>query len=343
MANLNKIALITGITGQDGYYLTKLLLQKDYEVHGIVRRSSSINRDRIDQLKKEMPELAANLTMHYGDVTDGSSVLRLVLEYEPDEIYNLAAQSHVRVSFDKPIYTQQVDAEGALNVLEAARVLNSKKTVRVYQASSSEMFGGIEGTAPQSETTPFHPRSPYACAKVSAFHYTVHYREANDLFACNGILFNHESPMRGETFVTRKISLGAARIKVGVQNGLELGNLSAKRDWGFAGDYVEAMWMMLQQDQPDDFVIATGKTRSVEEFLQIAFEHCGLSWKDHVSINPMYFRPTEVDILCGDAGKAKEILGWEPRTTFDELVQMMVEHDIELAKRERMLAEHSLF
>ena len=334
MADSNKTALVTGITGQDGYYLSKLLLSKGYDVHGIVRRSSSMNRNRIDQLKEEVPEAKSRLTMHYGDLTDNASILHRVIELEPDEIYNLAAQSHVRVSFDKPMYTQQVNADGALNVLEAARFLNKRKTVRVYQASTSEMFGGLPGTVPQSESTPFHPRSPYACAKVAAFHHTVHYRESYDLFACNGILFNHESPMRGESFVTRKITLAATRIAEGLQSKLTLGNTASQRDWGFAGDYVEAMWLMLQQDTPDDFVIATGQMKSVEDFLEATFNTLGLKWQDYVETDPYYFRPTEVDQLCGDASKAKELLGWVPETSFEELVRIMVEHDQALAKRE---------
>lgn len=328
-------ALITGITGQDGYYLSRLLLQKGYDVHGIVRRSSVMNRVRIDQLKSEVPESADRITLHYGDLTDNASILHRVLELEPDEIYNLGAQSHVRVSFDKPMYTQQVNADGALNVLEAARLLNRTKQVKVYQASTSEMFGGLPGTVPQSEKTPFHPRSPYGCAKVAAFHHTVHYRESRDLFAANGILFNHESPLRGESFVTRKITLAATRIAEGLQSVLKLGNTKAERDWGFAGDYVEAMWRMLQHDTPDDFVIATGVMRSIEDFLDAAFGRLDLDWHDFVEIDPYYFRPTEVHQLCGDPSKARDLLGWEPATSFEELVRIMVEHDHELAKRQK--------
>ena len=339
MSNSHKTALLTGITGQDGYYLTRLLLQRGYQVHGIVRRSSSINRGRIDLLRKQMPAEADRIHLHYGDLTDGVGLLEKTLEIQPDEIYNLGAQSHVRVSFDTPHYTHQVNAAGALNVLEAARVLSRTKAVRVYQASTSEMFGGIPGSAPQNERTPFHPRSPYGCAKVAAFQHTVNYREAYGMFACNGILFNHESPHRGETFVTRKITLAAARIKEGLQRELILGNCDAKRDWGFAGDYVEAMWLMLQQEQPDDFVIATGETHSVQEFLEIAFGNLGLDWQEFVRHDPKYLRPAEVEILCGDASKAREKLNWKPRTSFKELVEMMVNYDLQLANRERLMRE----
>ena len=330
------VAFITGITGQDGYYLARLLLEKGYEVHGTVRRTSAMNRRRIDQLKEERPEFAERITMHYSDVTDAAGIIRLIMEREPDEIYNLAAQSHVRVSFDKPAYTQSVNAAGALNVLEAVRLLNQKKPVRFYQASTSEMFGGLPETAPQTETTPLHPRSPYATAKVAAFHHTMNYREAYDLFACNGILFNHESPMRGESFVTRKITLAASRISEGLQSQLSLGNINAKRDWGYAGDYVEAMWLMLQHEEPDDFVIATGESRTVEEFLSEAFGHVDLDFKEYVRIDPYYFRPTEVEVLCGNPAKARDVLGWTPRTTLSELVRLMMDHDLELARRERL-------
>ncbi len=334
-----KRAFVTGITGQDGYYLTRLLLEKGYDVHGIVRRTSSMNRRRIDQLKEEMPESADRITMQYGDVTDAAALIRVVMELEPDEIYNLAAQSHVRVSFDKPGYTQAANAEGCLNLLEAMRLLNQRKPVRFYQASTSEMFGGLPGTVPQSENTRFHPRSPYATAKVAAFHHTVNYREAYGLFACNGILFNHESPLRGENFVTRKITLAAARIKEGMQTDISLGNLDAERDWGYAADYVEAMWMMLQHHEPDDFVIATGESHSVRDFLREAFDRVGLNGEDYVRIDPKYLRPTEVLHLCGDPGKAREVLGWTPKTSFTELVQLMVDHDCELARRERLYQE----
>ncbi len=328
-----KSALITGITGQDGSYLAELLLQKGYEVHGIVRRCSTFNTDRIDHIYKDPHEPDAKLFLHYGDLTDGQALTNLVLDIQPDEIYNLGAQSHVRVSFDSPVYTLQTVGVGALNVLEAARQLNKSKEVRVYQASSSEMYGDVVET-PQTERTPFHPQSPYACAKVYAFHQTVNYRHAYDLFASNGILFNHESPRRGETFVTRKITRAATRIKLGLQDKLYLGNLDAKRDWGYAKDYVEGMWMMLQHDEPDDFVLATGETHSIREFLDYTFEHLDLDWSQHVEIDPRYFRPTEVNLLLGDCSKAKQKLGWEPRTTCRELAQLMVDHDLELARNE---------
>ncbi|MCL4111981.1 UNVERIFIED_CONTAM: hypothetical protein GTU68_062412 [Idotea baltica] len=332
-----KVALVTGITGQDGYYLTKLLLSKGYTVHGIVRRSSSMNRARIDDLKVQLPEHASRISLHYGDLTDPNSLMRTVLATSPNEIYNLAAQSHVRVSFDKPGYTEQVNALGALNVLEAARELNHTKRVRVYQASTSEMFGGVPGSSPQNESTPFQPKSPYACAKIAAFHHTVNYRESYGMFACNGILFNHESPMRGENFVTRKITRAAARIKEGLQDSLALGNLESKRDWGFAGDYVEAMWLMLQHDSPEDFVIATGETHTIQEFLDAAFSAVDLNPQDYVTIDPRFYRPAEVDILCGDASKAKKLLGWSPGTSLSELVTMMVEHDLSEARREKWM------
>ncbi len=327
-------ALITGITGQDGSYLTELLLSKGYEVHGIVRRSSSIARTRLD----ELPGMVrANL--HYGDVTDAASIMQLVMDLEPDEIYNLAAQSHVRISFDNPVYTAEVVAMGALNVLEAARLLNKRRPVRLYQASTSEMFGGAPGTAPQSETTSFHPRSPYGCAKLFAHWQVINYREAYDLFACCGILFNHESPRRGENFVTRKITLGVGRIREGLQDKLRLGNLDSRRDWGFAGDFVEAMWMMLQQDRPDDYVIGTGQTHTVREFLEVAFGHVGLDWQEYVEIDPRFYRPTEVDILLGDASKAREQLGWQAKTSFEELAKIMVDHDWRAAQHEREVGE----
>jgi GDPmannose 4,6-dehydratase len=331
-------ALITGITGQDGSYLAELLLSKGYEVHGIVRRSSSFNTGRVDHIYQDPHHPNPRLILHYGDLTDGGSLTNLVLTIEPDEIYNLAAQSHVRVSFDQPVYSVDVGALGTLRVLEAARQLNRTKQVRVYQASSSEMFGQVVET-PQRETTPFRPRSPYACAKVFSFHQTVNYREAYDMFACNGILFNHESPRRGETFVTRKITRSATRIREGLQDKVYLGNLDAKRDWGYAKDYVEAMWLMLQQDEPDDFVIATGETHSVEDFLAESFKCVGLFWQDHVEIDPRYFRPAEVELLLGDPRKAKEKLGWQPRTTFKHLVKAMVEADWELARREAVHAD----
>jgi GDPmannose 4,6-dehydratase len=326
-------ALITGITGQDGSYLAELLLNKGYLVHGLVRRSSSFSTGRIDHLYRDVHE-KPQLLLHYGDLTDGQALTNLVLEVEPDEIYNLGAQSHVRVSFDQPVYTLMSDGVGALNVLEAARLLNKKKECRVYQASSSEMYGMVLET-PQTERTPFNPQSPYACAKVYAFFQTINYRRSYDMFACNGILFNHESPRRGETFVTRKITRAATRIKMGLQDKLYLGNLDAKRDWGFAKDYVEAMWLMLQYKQPEDFVIATGETRTIREFLDMVFEQLDLKWQDYVEIDPRYFRPAEVDLLLGDASKAKNLLGWTAKTDVRELARIMVEHDLDLAQREK--------
>ncbi|QDU42726.1 GDP-mannose 4,6-dehydratase [Symmachiella dynata] len=337
MTDPTKRALITGITGQDGSYLTEFLLEKGYEVHGIVRRSSTFSTERLNHLYQDPHETSPKLVLHYGDLTDGGSLSNLVHEIEPHEIYNLGAQSHVRVSFDQPLYTVDVDALGTLRLLEAARQLNRRHEVRIYQASSSEMFGKVSET-PQNENTRFHPRSPYACAKVFSFHQTVNYRDAYGLYACNGILFNHESPRRGETFVTRKITLGATRIREGLQNKLYLGNLDAKRDWGYAADYVEAMWLMLQQDQPEDFVIATGETHSVQEFLDLTFEQVGLSPRPYVEIDPRYLRPAEVDLLLGDATMAREKLGWQPKTTFAELVKIMVDADWERARRERILA-----
>ncbi len=330
---MKKKALITGITGQDGSYLAELLLEKDYEVHGVVRRSSTFNTDRIDQIYQDPHDPNASLFLHYGDLTDGQNLTNLVLDVAPDEIYNLGAQSHVRVSFDAPAYTVQTTGIGALNVLEAARQLNKNHPVRVYQASSSEMFGDVLET-PQTETTPFQPQSPYACAKVYAFHQTVNYRQAYNLFACNGILFNHESPRRGETFVTRKITRAATRIKLGLQEKLFLGNLDAKRDWGYAKDYVEGMWRMLNHDTPDDYVLATGETQTIRQFLDYTFEHLDLDWNDYVEIDPRYFRPTEVDLLRGDYSKAKQVLGWEPTTSCRELAALMVEHDLDLARDE---------
>ena len=330
---MNKRALITGITGQDGSYLSELLLEKGYEVHGIVRRSSTFNTSRIDHVYRDPHEPGTRLFLHYGDLTDGQNLTNLVLDIEPDEIYNLGAQSHVRVSFDSPAYTVQVVGIGALNVLEAARQLNKQKEVRVYQASSSEMYGDVFET-PQTETTPFCPQSPYACAKVYAYHQTVNYRKAYDLFATNGILFNHESPRRGETFVTRKITRAATRIKLGLQDKLYLGNLDAKRDWGYAKDYVEGMWMMLQHPEPDDFVLATGETHTIREFLDYSFGHLEIDWNDYVEIDPRYFRPTEVNLLLGDASKANKVLGWKPQTSCKELAEIMVDHDLELARHE---------
>jgi GDPmannose 4,6-dehydratase len=329
---MTKTAIITGITGQDGSYLAELLLEKGYRVHGVVRRCSSFSTGRIDHLYRDIHE-KPSLMLHYGDLTDGQALTNLVLELEPDEIYNLGAQSHVRVSFDQPVYTLMTDGVGALNVLEAARILNKRKPVRVYQASSSEMYGMVLET-PQKETTPFNPQSPYACAKVYAFFQTVNYRRSYGLFASNGILFNHESPRRGETFVTRKITRAATRIKVGLQKKLYLGNLDAKRDWGYAKDYVEAMWMMLQHEEPDDFVVATGETYSIREFLDMVFEELEMDWQKYVEIDPRYFRPAEVDLLLGDASKANDKLGWTPKTDLRALAKLMVDHDLELAKRE---------
>ena len=330
-----KKAFITGITGQDGSYLSELLLNKGYEVHGLIRRSSTFNTNRIDHLYRDPHDPQAQLFLHYGDLTDGQNLTNLVLDLKPDEIYNLGAQSHVRVSFDVPHYTVQTTGIGALNVLEAARQLDKSKKTKVYQASSSEMYGDAAET-PQTEKTPFHPQSPYACAKVYAFHQTVNYREAYGLFAVNGILFNHESPRRGETFVTRKITRAATRIKVGLQEKLYLGNLDAKRDWGYAKDYVEGMWMMLQHDTPEDFVLATGQTQSIRDFLNYTFEYIDLDWNDYVEIDPRYFRPTEVNRFLGDFSKAKELLGWEPQTSCRDLAQLMVDHDLELARDEAM-------
>lgn len=326
-------ALITGITGQDGSYLAELLLTKGYEVHGIVRRASSFNTGRLQHIYEDIHAPDPSLVLHYGDLSDGTSLSNLVFSIEPDEIYNLGAQSHVRVSFDQPLYAVDIDALGTLRLLEAARQLHQRQEVRVYQASSSEMYGKVH-EVPQSETTPFHPRSPYACAKVYSFHQTVNYREAYGMFACNGILFNHESPRRGETFVTRKITRAATRIREGLQDKLYLGNLDAKRDWGYAKDYVEAMWLMLQQNEPDDFVIATGETHSVQEFLELAFNEVGLSWREHVDIDSRYLRPSEVDLLLGDASKTKQKLGWQPKTSFNELVRIMVDSDWAIAKSE---------
>ena len=333
-----KTALITGITGQDGSYLAELLLQKGYVVHGLVRRSSSFTTGRIDHLYSDPHRSGTTLFLHYGDLTDGQCLTNLVCEIEPDEIYNLGAQSHVRVSFDQPAYTFQATGGGALNILEAARVLLAKKPVRVYQASSSEMYGEVLET-PQTERTPFSPQSPYACAKVFAFHQTVNYRKSYDMFAVNGILFNHESPRRGETFVTRKITRAATRIKLGLQDRLYLGNLDAKRDWGFAGDYVEGMWRMLQHDEPDDFVLATGRTETVRRFVELVFGQLDLDAEEFVSIDPRYFRPAEVDLLLGDPAKAKEKLGWEATTNLEALAAMMVEHDLALAQQEALIAE----
>jgi GDPmannose 4,6-dehydratase len=333
-----KKALITGITGQDGSYLAEFLLARGYIVHGLVRRSSSFNTERIEHLYRDPHDPKTRLFLHYGDLIDGTGVREVLTRVEPDEVYNLGAQSHVRVSFDQPVYTVQADALGTINLLEAIR--DTGRPVRFYQASSSEMYGKVVET-PQTETTPFYPRSPYACAKVYSFWQTVNYRESYNVYACNGILFNHESPRRGETFVTRKITRAATRIKEGLQEKVFLGNLDAKRDWGYAGDYVEAMWLMLQQDQADDFVIATGQTHSVREFLDEVFGLLKLDWKNHVEIDPRYFRPAEVDLLLGDSSKARRALKWQPKVTFKDLARMMTEADWELAKRERVLADHA--
>jgi GDPmannose 4,6-dehydratase len=327
-------ALITGITGQDGSYLAEFLLGKpDYEVHGLVRRSSSLNRQRIDHLFGRDPSIRERFHLHYADLADASSLSLVMEQVRPDEVYNLGAQSHVRVSFDQPLYTADVVGLGTLRLLEAVRQLQRSQAVRFYQASSSEMFGSAP--PPQGLETPFHPRSPYACAKVYAHWQTVNYREAYGLFACAGILFNHESPRRGESFVTRKITLGAARIKEGLQRKLVMGNLEAKRDWGFAGDYVRAMWLMLQRDRPEDFVVATGETHSVREFLELAFAQLGMDYRDFVDFNTKYTRPSEVDILLGDPAKARAELGWRAEVDFPSLVKMMIEHDLELARREK--------
>ncbi len=333
-----KRALITGITGQDGSYLAELLIKKGYAVHGIIRRSSTFNTERIEHLYRDPHDPEARIFLHYGDLIDGTGLREILTRVQPDEVYNLAAQSHVRVSFDQPVYTVAADALGTMNLLEAIR--DTHLPVRFYQASSSEMYGKVAQT-PQTEQTPFHPRSPYACAKVFSFWQTVNYRESYNLFAVNGILFNHESPRRGETFVTRKITRAATRIKEGLQSQLFLGNLDAKRDWGFAGDYVEAMWLMLQQEKPDDFVIATGQTHSVREFLEEVFALLDLDWQKHVKVDPRYFRPAEVDLLLGDATKARKTLNWQPAVTFKALAKMMTEADLKIAKREKLLRDHS--
>ncbi len=350
-----KKALISGITGQDGAYLAKTLLDKGYVVHGIKRRSSSFNTGRIEDLYQDPHEKDVRLHLHYGDLTDSTNLMRIIQEVQPDEIYNLAAQSHVAVSFETPEYTANADAVGALRLLEALRILGLEKKTRFYQASTSELYGLVQET-PQRESTPFYPRSPYAAAKLYAYWITVNYREAYGIFACNGILFNHESPLRGETFVTRKITRAVARIHLGLQDRIYLGNLNARRDWGFAGDYVEAMWLMLQQAKPDDYVVATGESHSVREFVELAFRSVGteISWQGQgvdetgvdarsgevlIAVDPRYFRPTEVDALLGDPGKARRVLGWEPKVGFRELVQMMVKADIKLAELDVMLKE----
>ena len=320
-----KKALITGITGQDGSYLAELLLAKGYEVHGIIRRASTFNTGRIDHLYQDPHINGVRIFLHFGDISDSTNLIKLLYRIQPDEIYHLGAQSHVRVSFDIPEYTGNVTGLGTIRILEAVRETGLK--TRFYQASSSEMFGKVQ-EVPQRETTPFYPRSPYGTAKVYAYWMTVNYRESYGIFACNGILFNHESPRRGETFVTRKITRAAAHIKMGLQDKLYLGNLDAKRDWGYAKEYVEAMWLMLQQDEPKDYVIATGETHSVQEFLEEAFSHVGLDWQDHVRIDPKYYRPAEVEILIGDPSRAKRELGWRSKTGFKELVRLMVDADI---------------
>jgi GDPmannose 4,6-dehydratase len=329
---MTKRALITGITGQDGSFLTELLLEKGYEVYGIIRRSSSFNTDRIDHLYQDPHEQGTRLRLVYGDLNDSSSLNTVLRQTVPDEIYNLGAQSHVRVSFDVPEYTAEVTGLGTVRILEAIRETGIRP--KFYQASSSELYGKVLET-PQTERTPFYPRSPYGCAKAYAYYITVNYRESYDLFACNGILFNHESERRGETFVSRKITRAATRIKLGLQDKLYLGNLDARRDWGYAGDYVEAMWLMMQAGEPDDYVIATGETHSVREFLDEAFGLLDIDWKEHVDIDPRYYRPTEVDLLLGDASKARQQLGWEPKVSFKELVSIMVNHDLELARAEQ--------
>ncbi|MCB9224408.1 MAG: GDP-mannose 4,6-dehydratase [Crocinitomicaceae bacterium] len=356
-----KVALITGITGQDGAYLAELLLEKGYEVHGIKRRSSLFNTDRIDHLYKDRHENNVNFFLHYGDLTDSTNLIRLVQEVKPDEIYNLAAMSHVQVSFETPEYTANADAVGALRLLEAIRILKMEKSVRFYQASTSELYGKVVET-PQSEATPFYPRSPYAVAKLYAFWIVKNYREAYGMYACNGILFNHESPLRGETFVTRKITRAVAKIKLGLQKKVYLGNLDAKRDWGHARDYVYGMWQMLQQDEADDFVLASGETHPVREFVEKAFNHVGINirWEGEginekginvdtdevlVEVDEKYFRPTEVDLLLGDPSKAKTKLGWQHKITFEELVKEMVSADMKLFEKDKYLLEggHSTF
>jgi GDPmannose 4,6-dehydratase len=329
---MTKRALITGITGQDGSYLTELLLEKGYEVYGIIRRSSSFNTDRIDHLYQDPHEKGTRLRLVYGDLNDSSSLNTILRQTAPDEIYNLGAQSHVRVSFDVPEYTGEVTGLGTVRILEAIRETGIRP--KFYQASSSELFGKVL-ESPQTERTPFYPRSPYGCAKAYAYWITVNYRESYNLFACNGILFNHESERRGETFVSRKITRAATRIKLGLQDKLYLGNLDARRDWGYARDYVEAMWLMMQADEADDFVIATGQTHSIREFLDEAFGYLDLDWNKYVEIDPRYFRPTEVDLLLGDATKAREVLGWQPKVGFKELVRLMVDSDLKLAQQER--------
>lgn len=350
-----KVALITGVTGQDGAYLAELLLGKGYEVHGIKRRSSLFNTNRIDYLYKDLHEDNVNFILHYGDMTDSTNIIKIIQDVQPDEIYNLAAQSHVKVSFETPEYTANSDAVGALRILEAIRILKLEKKTKFYQASTSELYGKVQ-EVPQTETTPFYPRSPYAVAKLYAFWITKNYREAYGMYACNGILFNHESPIRGETFVTRKITRGVARIKLGMQKKIYLGNIDAKRDWGHAKDYVEGMWLMLQQETPEDYVLATGETTSVRDFVSMAFKEVGITvnWEGEgvnekgrdastgeilVEIDPNYFRPTEVDLLIGDASKANKNLGWKPKHNLQDLVKDMIQSDMNLFKRDKYLLE----
>ncbi len=339
---MQKSALITGITGQDGSYLSELLLAKGYAVHGIIRRSSSFNTARINHIYDDPHDPERRLTLHYGDLTDSSGLRRILEKARPNEVYNLGAQSHVKVSFENPEYTADADGVGTLRLLECVRdhVEHTGREVRFYQAGSSEMFGAAN--PPQSESTSFYPRSPYAVSKVAAHWYAINYREAYNLFVTNGILFNHESPRRGETFVTRKITRAVGRIKAGLQDKLFLGNLDARRDWGFAGDYVEAMWLMLQHNKPGDFVIATGEAYSVRDFVEHAFEFAGLDWRKHVEIDSAYFRPTEVDYLLGNSSKARSTFGWQPRTSFTELVRMMVDSDLQLAEEEHLVRERKL-
>jgi GDPmannose 4,6-dehydratase len=327
-----KKAFVTGITGQDGSYLAEILLQKGYEVHGVIRRASTFNTDRIEHIYQDPHTPSRNLQLHYGDLADSACLLSLINTIKPDEVYNLGAQSHVRVSFDVPEYTADVVGTGCVRLLEAIR--NSGVKAKYYQASSSEMYGKVQ-EVPQTETTPFYPRSPYAAAKVYGYWITVNYRESYDMFACNGILFNHESPRRGETFVTRKITRAATRIKLGIQDKLYLGNIDSKRDWGYAKEYCEAMWLMMQHDTPDDYVIATNETHTVREFLEEVFGYLDLDWNKYVEIDPRYYRPAEVDLLIGDPAKAKKVLGWQPTTTFRGLAQLMVDSDMALAKKDQ--------
>lgn len=356
---MSKKALITGVTGQDGAYLAELLLEKGYEVHGLKRRASSFNTARIDHLYEDRHETNVRMFLHYGDMTDSTNLIRIVQEVQPDEIYNLAAQSHVKVSFETPEYTANADGIGTLRILEAIRILGLEEKTRFYQASTSELYGLVQ-EIPQRESTPFYPRSPYAAAKLYAYWITVNYREAYGMYACNGVLFNHESPLRGETFVTRKITRAVARIKLGLQKKLYLGNLNAKRDWGYAKDYVEAMWLILQQEKPEDFVIGTGTTHTVRSFVELAFREIGISlcWEGSgieekgrnaatgevvVEVDPVYFRPTEVDLLWSDPSKAKEKLGWQAKTTLEELCSMMVQEDLLLAKKDSLCEKNGFF